>query len=361
MAMSVRAYQQALKNAGFDPGPIDGRKGPRTIAAIKAFQRARGLAVDGSVGPITSAALNGGGSGGAAAAPAAPGMSAIDENILAQQFGFAAAVMHSDPELSALFKRAVGPPSYEQSRFTAELRNTKWYQSHGEQWRASESLRLADPSTYNQQLEQSRVRVSMLGAEVGATLGVAEASLAEQALRLGWDNNQLRRAMGAYVQYTDGRLIGQAGQWKDEWTKYADDMGLKLSDQWYLDRSRMAVNGTIAATDVESSIREMAISAFPHLGDRLRAGETLSNIADPYKQAMANILELNPEGLTMHDTTIRAAMASSDPKTGAPVLRTLFDFENDVRKDARWKSTKNAEDATMGVTNRVLKDFGLVS
>jgi hypothetical protein len=51
--------QRQLAAAGFDPGPIDGRIGTRTIRAIKAFQVANGLAADGRAGPLTRAALAG--------------------------------------------------------------------------------------------------------------------------------------------------------------------------------------------------------------------------------------------------------------------------------------------------------------
>lgn len=42
-----REMQRRLTSAGFDTRGIDGRIGPRTIAAIRAFQRARGLVPDG--------------------------------------------------------------------------------------------------------------------------------------------------------------------------------------------------------------------------------------------------------------------------------------------------------------------------
>ena len=53
----VRALQRQLRGVGVGPGPVDGRFGVRTEAAVRRFQRARGLAVDGIVGPHTTRRL----------------------------------------------------------------------------------------------------------------------------------------------------------------------------------------------------------------------------------------------------------------------------------------------------------------
>ncbi len=53
----VRAIQQALADAGFDPGPINGAYGDLTAAAVRAYQATRGLVVDGEVGPQTARSL----------------------------------------------------------------------------------------------------------------------------------------------------------------------------------------------------------------------------------------------------------------------------------------------------------------
>ncbi len=49
--------QRALERLGHDPGKLDGIPGPRTTAAVVAFQTARGLTPDGIVGPLTRSAL----------------------------------------------------------------------------------------------------------------------------------------------------------------------------------------------------------------------------------------------------------------------------------------------------------------
>ena len=53
----VRTLQHRLRRAGERPGPVDGRFGPLTEAAVERFQGRKGLAVDGIVGPVTVAAL----------------------------------------------------------------------------------------------------------------------------------------------------------------------------------------------------------------------------------------------------------------------------------------------------------------
>ena len=54
----TRAAQEALKTQGIDPGPIDGRMGPRTRAAISDYQRRESLPVTGMLDDATMAKLN---------------------------------------------------------------------------------------------------------------------------------------------------------------------------------------------------------------------------------------------------------------------------------------------------------------
>ena len=54
---SVKQLQTALANQGYYTGAIDGSYGPKTLAAVKAYQTANKLTVDGIAGPQTQGSL----------------------------------------------------------------------------------------------------------------------------------------------------------------------------------------------------------------------------------------------------------------------------------------------------------------
>lgn len=49
----VRSVQAALKEAGYDPGPIDGDAGQKTTSALIKYQKNKGLIADGIIGSQT--------------------------------------------------------------------------------------------------------------------------------------------------------------------------------------------------------------------------------------------------------------------------------------------------------------------
>lgn len=55
--INIQEIQSRLSDLGFNPGPIDGIRGPRTDFAIRAFKRSIGLRDRPYIGPLTYAAL----------------------------------------------------------------------------------------------------------------------------------------------------------------------------------------------------------------------------------------------------------------------------------------------------------------
>jgi peptidoglycan hydrolase-like protein with peptidoglycan-binding domain len=54
----VRDAQQALRDLGYEPGPIDGRVGPRTRTALLRYQHAEGLPATGRLDTETMVRLD---------------------------------------------------------------------------------------------------------------------------------------------------------------------------------------------------------------------------------------------------------------------------------------------------------------
>jgi peptidoglycan hydrolase-like protein with peptidoglycan-binding domain len=57
-AAYIRKLQTALTTLGFSPGPVDGKDGPNTQKAVKAFQTSHGLKPDGLAGPATATEID---------------------------------------------------------------------------------------------------------------------------------------------------------------------------------------------------------------------------------------------------------------------------------------------------------------
>ena len=55
--MQVVSMQQALKDKGFDPGPVDGIEGPQTVSALKSYQKSENVTMTGKLDPGTAAKL----------------------------------------------------------------------------------------------------------------------------------------------------------------------------------------------------------------------------------------------------------------------------------------------------------------
>lgn len=288
-------------------------------------------------------------------------MPSIDYQEMAAKYGMALSVINSDPSLKKIFDQAVAQ-DWTVEQFVARARETSWYKNNSESARQALILKKSDPATWTQRVSQTRAMLGQIAQQIGAPIpGATMQSLAEQALTFGWNEAQMRSVVAGYVKMSGGQFLGQAAQTETELREFARAMGVRVSDKWILEHVQQEARtpGSGLQTGIDQ-LRKLAVSAFPHLTDRIQAGETLESIADPYRQAMAQLLELNPEAIDMFDGTIRKALAGKGPD-GKPALKTIWEFEQDLRKDPRWMKTNNAREQGMAVARQVLSDFGLVS
>ena len=103
---------------------------------------------------------------------------------------------------------------------------------------------------------------------------------------------------------------------------------------------------------IQNQIRQIAGNGMPDSVKKMLAeGTDLDTIYAPYKGVMASILELNPESIPLNDPTLRTAI-------GADKEMPIYEFQRQLRKDARWQYTNNAREEVSNVALGVLRDFG---
>lgn len=83
----------------------------------------------------------------------------------------------------------------------------------------------------------------------------------------------------------------------------------------------------------------------------LQQGYDLEQIYSPYKNVMAQILELNPDQIDLNDGTLRGAI-------GMDKEMNIYDFKKALRRDPRWQYTQNARDDMSSTALNLLRNFG---
>ena len=112
------------------------------------------------------------------------------------------------------------------------------------------------------------------------------------------------------------------------------------------------INDGESPKDIASIFRKVASVSQPKaIADLLNSGTDLEIIYQPYKSAMAQVLELNPNNISITDPALTKAI--SGDKT-----MTSYEFQRELRKDSRWQYTNNAREEVSDVALKVLRDFG---
>lgn len=285
----------------------------------------------------------------------------VARNEQAELYGFVEALLDSNKELRKLFDKAV-KGQWTADKFQAELRDTKWFKTHSASEREFLTLRFGDPKTAKQKLDQAYVKVRQMAAQLGLVespdLLKKMNSWAYNVVAKGWDEGMLRNEIGKFV-YFNKSLQGEGGEVQMKLKELAYDMGVTMSSSWYAENSRNVIRGLATVQDYEDQIRKQAKAMYPQFSKQIDAGQTVAEIASPYLQSMQNILEIPLGGISVQDKTIKSALQNKNKLTGQTEIMPLWQFENQLRSDPRWKKTQNAQNSMMQVAHQVLSDFGV--
>jgi hypothetical protein len=111
--------------------------------------------------------------------------------------------------------------------------------------------------------------------------------------------------------------------------------------------------GKLDANRIAQDTRILAQQGQPqYVRDLLSQGYNLDQVFAPYRQTMANLLEINADEIDLNDSTLRSAISDKGDMN-------IYDFKKTLKKDNRWQYTENAKQEVSDATLKILRDFGL--
>jgi hypothetical protein len=115
---------------------------------------------------------------------------------------------------------------------------------------------------------------------------------------------------------------------------------------------RGLADGSLDINRIAQDARVLASQGQPeYVRGLLNQGYDLQDIYAPYRNQMANILELDPNTIDLNDATLRSAITDKGDMN-------LYDFKKALKQDKRWQYTAGAKEEVSNAALGVLRDFG---
>jgi hypothetical protein len=277
----------------------------------------------------------------------------------AVEYGTQAALVNSNPELKALFNKAVAE-KWSPAKFKASFENTGWFKNNGPTWRMAETARLSDPGAWNSSLTDVKNRIAQAAKDMGFELNPADVNkLANDTLYLSWGKGVDEALLKQHVAAT-GRITGTGGEvavTMEKLKQSASAMGVQYGDDWFANAAQSTLSGQSNYDFYDKKIKEDAKSKYAAFAGQIDGGQTVAAIASPYIQSMARILELSPTDITLDDPTINQALINYDAQNN-PTAKPVWAFERELKQDDRYFKTNQSAQEMTGLASEIARQFG---
>lgn len=303
---------------------------------------------------------------------------------LEAKYGIAASMLIADTSLQEALNTIIKDGITDPDLQLATLKQTDWYKKNTDDWRKFQSYKLGNPSTFAVDLQNNAKSVAEKFAKAGinvdasTVVSIAEKMMMKSAIvdgkAVSYDGKYLNKMLAGAIDFTKTKTInnkqfydvqGNLATVANGLYNAARDYGMDTSmtnqgfKNWFETNMRSLVAGDITAQELTDQLANNAVSMMPGLADQIRSGKTVRAAADPWINAIANELEVDPETIDLTDSMLQRAINNSDEK-GNFSPRSLYDTKLMARKDPRWDYTSTAKKEKTGIAGTILRDFGFL-
>jgi hypothetical protein len=287
-----------------------------------------------------------------------------------KQYGFVGQLANSNPELRSILTRAAAK-GMSTDEFSRAVQDSHWWKTSADAVKKYGILKATKPGEFKAQRAQLVTRIRMISKEMGVNLSehgnkgfYRLGYLTDLAQLHGWDEATIRQEIGRRINSRDvhsGRTFGgKAGEIQQQIRSMYYDMGVPYAPATINQAVRNVLTGSSTVQQTQANLQAAAKSRYPSLAAQIDAGQTVRQIADPYIQTQAQLLELPPQKITLQDSLVKKGLSQRDSK-GQLGMMPLWQYEQTVKADPRWDKTKNAHDAYATMAHKIGRDWGFTS
>jgi hypothetical protein len=259
---------------------------------------------------------------------------------------------------------------YSEDTFMEALKGTIWWQTTLPSMRQF-FLETHDPRNASTFTEKLKNKMQLINSKLDV-LGISAMStdpatgklidnsefikgLAMQTIQNNWDDSQLEDfiATKSNIMFTGGGTLGST---LEKVKNQAYMYGIKIDSalEKEINYSLLDPNDGRDANYWLFSVKQQAMDSptYKPFAESLKAGRSLYEVTNNYRQQMANLLEVDSTLITWDDLMGKVV----DNTTGN--ARTFADFTKQVKQDQLWQYTKNAKETYSNMALDLAKTFG---
>ena len=231
------------------------------------------------------------------------------------------------------------------------IRKSKFFQENVKATRDALLLQKTDPATFNDTIENYKDEIRQTFIDAGAEYNEKQiASLANKAVLFKLKKEDFVKIVADSVDFQSSYLRGLANSYATGIRKTASSYGMTLPDGSKELKTfvKGKFTGAMSDNDIEAVFREEAIKAFPNFKARFEAGATLDDVAKPFRDDIADTLELNSEDVGYNDAVLKSALTATNPEDGSPYAMSRAEVIKLAMNDSRFDSTQKAQRMLLG-------------
>jgi len=286
------------------------------------------------------------------------------------------------PSLKLLLEEYVKTPGMTEAAFLKKVRDDIWFKQNSKEiknryvqyynYRDLQASGQAQGTTaYEMEIAKIEASLKKRAVELGSAAASDPAALRKAAENLyitnrSDDESFITDFLAASIKPLAGMIggkrtegySGEALTNYDKLVEAARDNGFQVSDilpgaQTEQQVIQGIISGKIDVNRVIADARKLASQGQPqYVRDLLSQGYNLKQVFAPYRQVMANVLEIGDANqIDLNDPLLRSAITDKGDMN-------LYDFRKALRQDNRWQYTAQAKEDVSTAALQVLRDFG---